>query len=342
MNKITVDYIRLDDIALDHRNPRVAALAEGFESEPTRDWMLMALGRFSSDSEDGATSTSYSSLKASIRAGGGIAQPIIVTPVAPEKFVVIEGNTRVAIYLELKGESGEAIWDVIPAIVRHEADEKGEHAIRLQAHLVGPRPWRPYAKAKYLHDLYHGQLLSLTEIHDHCGGAGKKREIEEYIQAYSDMRKHYTPLVEDDGGAVDHTRFSAFVEMQKPPIIAALTRHGLGKQDFAKWVHESRFAPLNTVRHLPRILANPAARQKFLTRNATEALRLLEQPASAEIIKDASLEQLATALTLKLRNLSWAEASSMIQDPDSRPTQAIVDCYTELRTIAKQLNVQDE
>jgi len=342
MSQISIRYIRLDDIELDTRNPRVAALAEGFDSPPTRTWMLMALGRFSSDSEDGSASTSYSSLKASIRAGGGIAQPIIVTPVSPDKYVVIEGNTRVAIYLELKSETQEAVWDTIPAIVRSEADEKEEHAIRLQAHLVGPRPWRPYAKAKYLHDLYNGELLSLTEIHNHCGGVGKKREIEEYIQAYADMREHYVPMVEDEGGIVDHTRFSAFVELQKPQIVAALTRHGYGKQDFAKWVHEARFTPLNTVRHLPRILANANARQKFLSRNATEALRILEQPASSEVIKDASLEQLAAALTLKFRNLSWAEANSMIEQPDSRPTQAILDCYAELRGFARQLGVDDE
>jgi hypothetical protein len=301
----------------------------------------MALGRFSSDDEERSTSTSYSSLKESIRANHGVMQPIIVTPVENDEFLVIEGNTRVAIYLELQSDGSEGAWSTIPAIVRAEADEKGEHAIRLQAHLVGPRPWRPYAKAKYLHDLYHGEKLSMSEIHGHCGGGGRRREIEDYIQAYADMQDHYVPLL--DGGPIDQSRFSAFVELQKPQVLTALARHGYTKADFSKWVNDERFMPINTVRQLPRILSNPEARKKFLTRNATEAMRVLELPASTEVIKDASIEHLAAALTVKMRNLSWPEANAILQDADSRTTVAIVDCFIELKTLCNQMNlVPDE
>lgn len=336
MSTLTVQQIPMDAIVLDPRNPRIAPLADTLTHEPQRDWILMALGKFSSDDEERSTSTSYSSLKESIRASGGVMQPIIVTPTADGKFVVIEGNTRVAIYLELGGDGVEGDWNSIPAIVRDAGDEKGEHTVRLQAHLVGPRPWRPYAKAKYLHDLYHTKKLSATEIHSCCGGGGRRREIEEYIQAYADMEEHYVPLLEGD--PIDQSRFSAFVELQKPQVLNALTRHGHTKGDFAKWVNESRFTPLNTVRQLPRILSNVQAKQKFLTRNAGEAMRILEQPASSEVLKDASIDQLAIALAVKMRNLSWAEAKSMIEDPEGRQSQAIVDCYLELATIYKQLN----
>jgi hypothetical protein len=70
--------------------------------------------------------------------------PIIVTPRPDGSYIVIEGNTRVAIYRELAEEGASGDWATIPAVVRSELQEKGEHAIRLQAHLVGPRPWRPY------------------------------------------------------------------------------------------------------------------------------------------------------------------------------------------------------
>jgi len=340
MSTLTISQIAVKDLTLDPRNPRIAPLTDSLTTPPHQDWIVLALGKYSSDDEERSTSTSYSSLKESIRASQGVMQPIIVAPVADGRYMVIEGNTRVAIYLELDADGNEGDWKSIPAIVRAEGDTKGEHAVRLQAHLVGPRPWRPYAKAKYLHELYHQNKLALSEIHACCGGGGRRREIEEYIQAYSDMEEHYVPLL--DGGSVDQSRFSAFVEMQKPPIVAALTRHGHTKSDFAKWVNDSRFTPLNTVRQLPRILANAQAKHKFLTRNAGEAMRILEQPASSEVIKDASIDQLAAALAVKMRNLSWAEAKAMIEDPDGRASQAIVDCYLELATIYKQLNPEGD
>jgi hypothetical protein len=338
--QLAVQYIPVEQLLLDPANPRIAPMAETLASTPDREWVAMALGMFSSDDEERSSSTSYLSLKESIRANHGVSQPIIVTTMPDGRFRVVEGNTRVAIYLDLANDGIEGDWSEIPAIVRNEPDEKGEHAIRLQAHLVGPRPWRPYAKAKYLHSLYHGQKLSVSELHAHCGGGGRRREIEEYIHAYADMQEYYVPVL--DGDPIDQTRFSAFVELQKPPILNALNRHGFSKRDFAKWVNDSRFAPIQTVRQLPRILGNAEARQKFLTRNATEALRLLEQPASSEVIRDATIEQLASALTVKMRNLSWPDANAILQSPESRQTVSIVDCYIELKSICKQLNVDDD
>lgn len=300
----------------------------------------MALGRFSSDDEERSTSTSYSSLKESIRASRGVMQPIIVAPSTDGKFTVIEGNTRVAIYLELSQEGATGDWSVIPAIVHAEGDEAGEHAIRLQAHLVGPRPWRPYAKAKYLHDLYEGKKLGIDEILAICGGAAKRREIKEYIDAFTDMQNYYVPLLE--GGPLDQSRFSAFVELQKQPVVNALTKHGYTRSDFAKWVGtgdlDAKFKPLNTVRQLPRILDNPASKQRFLARDAAEAMRLLEQPASNEIIKDASIEQLASALAVKIRNLGLGDITTLRADPEGRTNQAVADCLLELQSLDELIN----
>mgnify|MGYP001145263953 CR=1 FL=1 len=338
MGLLKVQQVLIGDLVLDERNPRIAPLADSLRESPKQEWIAMALGKYSSDDEERSTSTSYSSLKESIRASGGVMQPITVSKRDDGNYVVIEGNTRVAIYLELADDKIEGDWSSIPAIIREDGDEKGEHAVRLQAHLVGPRPWRPYAKAKYLHDLYHQQKLSMGEIHGCCGGSGRRREIEEYIRAYEDMERHYAPTLAD-GEPFDQSRFSAFVELQKPPVVNALTKFGHTKSDFAKWVKDGRFTPINTVRQLPRILANPAAKSKFLARNAGEALRIIEQPASSDVIKDATIEQLASALAVKMRNLLWPEATALIEDPEGRPTQAIIDCYLELATIYKQLQL---
>lgn len=333
MSSLAIDYVSINLIDLDFRNPRVAPALEGLKDVPEQAFIGLALGQYAPEDDERGASTSYSSLKASIRAYQGLIHPIVVTIAANGRFVVIEGNTRVAIYRELLKEKAPGDWSEIPAIKR-ELKEVGEHAIRLQAHLVGPRPWRPYAKAKYLHALYTGEKLSLNEILDYCGGNAKKRDIEEYIAAYSDMQDTYMPLVGQN--PPDLSRFSAFVELQKPGIKQAIVKAGFSIDHFAQWVHESRINPLNSVRQLPRILANPQARKQFLQHDAREALKVLDQPSSTAILREATLDQLAQGLAMKIRGLSWSEVKALMESPNER-AQTLLDCFDELKQLCDQI-----
>lgn len=336
MSNLSIQYLPVANIVLDRRNPRVAPALESIEGEPPKAFIELALGQFAPDDEDNkGTSTTFSSLKASIRAYKGLINPIVVTPRADGTHLVIEGNTRVAIYRQLAEEKAPGSWDTIPSIVRPDIAEDGEHAIRLQAHLVGPRQWRPYAKAKYLHSLYMGEKLSVNEILDYCGGNARKREIEEYIAAYTDMQNHYIPLVGQN--QPDYSR--SFVELQKPQVKQSIVRAGFTMDDFAKWVHNSKISPLNTVRQIPRILGNPDAKRKFLSHDAREAMKVLEQPSANAAIKEASLEQLANALASKIRNLNWPDVKTLSEAHDSPRAQALSDCYDELRDLCKQTGV---
>jgi hypothetical protein len=332
---VNIQYIEIKNILLDERNPRIAHTTESLAGGVNQDFIQLALGHAAPEDEEKGASTTYSSLKASIRANKGLISPIITTPKKDGTYLVIEGNTRVAIYRELQDEGAEGEWEKIPAIIRTELEEEGEHAIRLQAHLVGPRPWRPYAKAKYLHSLYTDKKLSITQILDFCGGTARRREIEEYVKAYEDMQAHYMPLVQ--GAPPDYSRFSAFVELQKPQIKQAIAASGFGLGDFAKWVHDERLYPLQNVRHLPRILANAEARKQFMSHNSREALKVLEQPSANAVIRNATLEQLAIALAVKIRSLNWPDVQALMNDKESSQSQALVDCFEELKSLAKQL-----
>jgi hypothetical protein len=77
------------------------------------------------------------------------------------------------------------------------------------------------------------------------------------------MEQYYRPLIGDDGD-FDTTRFSGFVELQKPGIKQAITVAGFDFSDFATWIHEGKLFPLQKVRVLPRILRNDKARDIFL------------------------------------------------------------------------------
>ena len=191
------------------------------------------------------------------------------------RLVVIEGNTRALIYRQFRRDDDSGRWDEIPAIVYDQLDKKEIDAIRLQAHLVGPRQWDPYSKAKYLDYLSNSEHLTTDQIIDFCGG--QRTEVHRFIDAYIDMEDHYRPLLASDD-QFDPTRFSAFLEMQAPRVQEALVTTGYTKTDFAEWVKDQILYPSDRVRKLPAILSNPQARRVFLTHGAREAEKVLDSP----------------------------------------------------------------
>ena len=209
------ENITISEIFLDFNNPRIARVLEMYQGgEIPSEAISMALG---SSSE--STGTSYGSLKESIKTNGGIIHPIIVNKTSDGKYVVIEGNTRVQIYREFQEQGVPGDWTKICAVVYEGLGNEFIHAIRLQSHLVGPRDWDPYSKAKYLNSLSNIEKLPMNQIVSFCGG--NTNEVLKMINAYIDMEKYYrTQLSADD--VFDPRKFSAFVELQNKSVIDAL------------------------------------------------------------------------------------------------------------------------
>ena len=138
--------LRVETLVLDASNPRVARFFEMYGEEVTDEQMSLALGAANYD--EGESTTTFQSLRESIRTHGGLIHPILVHRETDNRLVVIEGNTRALIYRQFKSDDDSGKWDIIPAIVYDQLDEKEIDAIRLQAHLVGPRQWDASSKAK--------------------------------------------------------------------------------------------------------------------------------------------------------------------------------------------------
>ncbi|BCH13698.1 hypothetical protein MesoLjLa_05490 [Mesorhizobium sp. L-2-11] len=267
--------IAVEDIELDRSNPRIRKFLEMYGDQPTPEQIFLALGAGNDDDVGSSTSTTFEKLKQSIITNGGIIQPIILNRRADGSLICVEGNTRVALYKHFLKTGVKGTWTDIPALVHNEIDDASVHAIRLQIHLVGTRPWDPYSKAKYLYELRTQEHLPFATIVDYCGG--RQTEVVEHINAYADMEEHYRPVVGDDG-SFDTTRFSGFIELQKPGIKQAVTAAGFTLSDFARWIHDGKLYPLQKVRVLPRILRHEKARDVFLKQGARKAEALLEKP----------------------------------------------------------------
>ncbi|TAL38635.1 MAG: hypothetical protein EPN93_03940 [Spirochaetes bacterium] len=333
----TLKLLEVDKLLLDVANPRIARLIEKYGTNPTADQINLALGAGSPTSSEGGTT--FQSLKESIRTNGGIINPIIVNCRPDGIFVVIEGNTRAAIYREFKKQKVIGDWNVIPSLVYDNLELASQDAIRLQAHLVGPRAWDPYSKAKYLNELRNSDHLTINQIIDFCGG--KRQEVLSLIQAYNDIETYYRPILSDES-EFDQTRFSAFVELQKGPILTALSEGGYTKENFAGWVNDRLIDPLATVRDLPRILRNPNSKTKFFSVGAREALKELVVNEVGENFSSIPMDSLVKELINRLRNISHASVREMSTNADSEKTQNIFSLKDEIDQLCSDIETRNE
>lgn len=320
----TYSEIPIDQIILDTENPRIARILEYKAAEMlTEDDLALALG----SSED-----KYESLKESIKSNKGIIHPIVVKKLDSEKYLAIEGNTRVQIYRKFikTGVPGE--WTKIRAIIYDNISDSEIHAIRLQAHLVGPRDWDPYSKAKYLHLLSNKLCLPMSMIISFCGG--NATEVRNMINAYIDMEQYYRSQLDDDTW-FDQKKFSAFVELQRKRVVDAIIFRGFSKTDFSNWIINGNIDKLQDVRCLPDILNSPQAQKIFLSSNSTAALKVI---AAEEIItnklKDIPYESLADELCKKIKDLSYKEVRYLKTDVTYQEKANILKkLYEELSSV---------
>ena len=333
--------IPVDKIILDKTNPRIKHYLEMYDDISNEAQMLIALGAGAEEEGGDTAQASFNRLRHSIKASRGIIQPIILKPYDGEMYLCIEGNTRVAIYRQLrdeaKGDANEAeLWDRIPAIVDSDIDDSETHKIRLQVHLVGNRPWDAYSKAKYLNELVEDYKMPLAELVDYCGGS--RSDISQSIDAYRDMEAHYRPVVEaDPSNDFDPSRFSAFVELQKPGIKHSLYGAGYKEEHFSEWIDSRKLAPLALVRKLPQILNDPDARRTFLRDGARAAVRELDAPDLDTRLREANISQLARALQEKINTLSYEQSQALAANENSDEYLDLHDLFTTVQELL-QLN----
>lgn len=329
---VTFQRLPVSDLKLDKSNPRIAQFLEMYGDEVTAEQMSLALGAAAGE-ESSSSGTTFHSLRESIRTNGGIIHPIIVN-LTTDGYLVIEGNTRALIFQEFKKGGDPGDWETIPALLYRDLDQTSVDAIRLQAHLVGPREWAPYSKAKYLHLLRNSQHLTWKQIVDFCGG--REREAQDYVAAYVDMEECYRPLL-TDGEPFDPRRFSAFVELQKSRIQAALVESGFTKSDFACWVKDQLLSPLATVRQLPRILSDPHSTEIFLRDGASEAQKVLDMPSPDSVLQDASFEALARELSRRVLMLSYSELQRLRSDLGTDEVLSLTDARDHLTQLCEDI-----
>lgn len=293
-------------IAFDDQNPRIKVALEKYGNKLDEQRIRFAL----QTATEGLSSTSsYRSLKDSIRAARGISIPIVIYPDG-DRFVCVDGNTRLAIYRELDDEDAPGDWTQIACLVLDDPGPLEIETIRVTAHLVGAREWPAYEKARYLHYLRNVEFMDYDEMIARCGG--NKNTITQQIDAFHDMNTFYRDVNNDDAFKVD--RFSGFVELQKADIKDSIFGAGFDLHDFGRWIRDGQVYRLADVRKLPRVLADDEAKHVFVNggiRSIEDAIAVAEanrqdtiRPALSEVsVADANMITLATALVERIKTL---------------------------------------
>lgn len=304
----------VESVSFDTDNPRIKKALEKYGDQPNAERIHFAL-RSATDGAGGTSS--YLSLRDSIRASGGVISPITVIDKGGG-YVCIDGNTRLAIYKEFLRDSVEGPWSEIKAIVLDNAEPRDIETIRVSAHLVGVREWPAYEKARYLHHLRNSKFTSYDEMISLCGG--NKTNIERQIDAYHDMNEYYRDVVDDTAFQID--RFSGFVELQKPRIKDAIFEADLDLKDFGEWIRDGKIYRLEDVRQLPKVLRNEEAKRTFLSggpRSIEAATKLLDQQvqegrsqtSNKITLETASIYQLAEVLARRINDLPYSEVRAL-------------------------------
>ena len=326
------NYMDLDveKIELDMSNPRIAKFIEIYDkSNLNSEQLALALG----SGEEDSGQTNYSSLYNSIKTNKGIIHPIIVNHQNDGKYVVIEGNTRVQIYKEFKSNKLEGNWETIPSIVYDNLSESQKHAIRLQSHLVGPREWDPYSKAKYLNYLSNEENLPMSQIIDFCGG--RKNEVIKFINAYQDMEKYYKPLLSADD-EFDQREFSKFFEVQNSSIKQALlVKYSM--KDFAKWVINGNVDTAINVRKIPQILKDDETANIMLKTNIKTAYeKFIAKKPEYKDLSNTPIEQLCTEIVNRMNNMTYKDYKE-IKNEESSIKSSLLDLKDNLDIFIEDL-----
>lgn len=266
--KIRLTQIEIDKLELDELNPRISFFRDNQVTDSlTEDQIIFALTNKKTEA--------FRKLRDSIHNNKGIVYPIWIEPLSDKKYKVIEGNTRVVIYQQLKKEEPhEDRWKTILCnVLPHEINEEQKNFIRLQSHLRGTTEWDAYEKAKYLYKLWQDDGWSISRLEKQTKMTEK--QIKENIDAYRIMEEQYLP---DRNDPNEVSKFSYFVEYVKDKKLQILMeKSSKDIKDFCNWVADKEKIPTGQdVRSLRDIFDNEDTKNAFITKGFDAAMQVLE------------------------------------------------------------------
>ena len=322
---IELEHIELNKLELDELNPRISFFRDNQVTDNlTENQIIFALTNKKPEA--------FRKLKDSIHNNKGIVYPIWAEPLKDGGYRVIEGNTRLVIYQQLRQEEPyEENWKTILSyVLPNEISDEQKNFIRLQSHLRGATEWDAYEKAKYLYKLWQDDGWSISRLEKQTKMTEK--QIRENIDAYRIMEEQYLPNHGDDPNEV--AKFSYFVEYVKDKKLQRMMEKGSKSlKDFCDWVADKEKIPTGQdVRRLRDIFGNEDIVNTFTADgfdNAMQMLALKKPHLVSSFYKD--MENVIDGL----KDISAQELDEIISEDNSEKEKMIVELAEWSRKVVK-------
>ncbi len=275
--KAVPSVLEIDKIFFDEYNPRIAL---------SRDSQLLGTDKDHLSQKEVAfalmAQPAYYQLKKSIHEAGGVMSAIWVYRQKANRYIVIEGNTRLLVMKKLFEDEKDPKYKKINCYVLPcEIEEEVKDFVKLTSHLHGHTDWDAYEKAKYLYLLYEVKKHPLKELAKKTKQS--ELDISKDIEAYKIMSTQFFKIYGDEPDYVQ--KFSYFKEFVKDKKLQfVMGEEKLSSKNFCNWVAKNKFNKAQDVRRLGEILSNNSSKNEFLQKDIDHALEKLKDilPEKAE------------------------------------------------------------
>ncbi|WXG45710.1 MAG: hypothetical protein WED05_03305 [Candidatus Atabeyarchaeum deiterrae] len=322
--EIEIDDIPIDEIELDEENPRIGYARDNYLSAGQTTNQKTLVYFLKQQNVD-----AYNRLKSSIEAGGGAVEMIWVMKKG-EKYLCIDGNTRVIIYRELRDKypRKEEYTKIKARILPEGTDERARNFIRLIAHLRAQNDWQAYERARMLYILWDKRGYSERRLMDTTKLS--LVDIRRWIKAYKLMTEQFLPSY--TGRDNPFTKFSYFVEYESKKIIDGMKKHELEDKDFCDWVGNGEIVRAQDVRDLKKMFDNK------------EIVKVLKEEGFSAAKEELSLSMPAYASRLfehmnkcieGLKSMSREEERSIVAGEEPKKKELILELYKQISSIAE-------
>ncbi|HTE39636.1 MAG TPA: hypothetical protein VK629_02330 [Steroidobacteraceae bacterium] len=317
---VTAEDIPLDDVKLDHDNPRIRENLKkrngksGIATQKDLQKMILEL-------------PGVSSLQRSIRDNKGLHERIYVR----DDGVVAEGNCRTAVYLWLREtQKKEQCWKTIPAY-RLPANITPRQIAVLQGHMhvAGKITWRKHEQAGHLHYMHTKLAMQPMEIATAMGMS--QTEVELLLKSYDVMNELVLPRVKTGDG---REKFSTVLELFKVGGMKEWSDKKANVKQFADLVVNGKVSRGQDVRAMPKIIADPRALEALKKEGFSKAISIVgkkDPTADSQLFKKLK----GTAKALKTIRKPLIERLRTGKEEQ----QILKDLHSALKDFASAANV---
>ncbi|HJH27815.1 MAG TPA: hypothetical protein C5S37_13875 [Methanophagales archaeon] len=325
--EVEIEEIEIDKLVLDEENPRIGYWRDNImrvTDAASQGDLEIALK--SGNYED------YNRLKRSIETSEGAMEEIWVYPIEDGKYKIIDGNTRVLIYKDLRDKypQKDTYKKIRSKVLPPDITEKSINFIRLIAHLRGVNDWQAYERARMLYILwYHRgyteeELQSTTKL--------SLNDIRRWREAYKNMNEQFLPNYSHKPDAL--LKFSYFVEFENKKIKDGMKRCGLTTKDFCDWVGNDEISRAQDVRDLRKMFENDDI-ARILKEEGFQAAKY-ELSMSIPAYASRLFEHIEKCI-IGLKRMSRDEEQSILSGEEPKKKEKIMELNEELLKFVKMI-----